>query len=255
MECYSTPAILLRRIEYGDHDLILTFYSLTQGKITLMAKSAKKSQRRFGGILDFFFLLNIVYTQKKTRLPLLTEISLIESFDQIRSVIAKTAYAGYWLEVIAECTEEGTTDPQMFALMVDMLRELNSSRMAEELLNIVFQMRFTSLSGIGPNLTSCVNCHTSFVKIAGYRLAAAIASGGFLCPQCVSNCHEIYYLEKGTIMQLNWVNTDNMEKIRRIRCTRSSLKAGTEFLEAFINHHCHSRLKSLGFLKSIRDEH
>ncbi|MDH3827134.1 MAG: recombination protein O N-terminal domain-containing protein, partial [Desulfobacterales bacterium] len=60
MPVFSTPAILLRRLDYGDFDLILTFLSLHRGKISLIAKSAKKSKKRFAGILELFSLMETV---------------------------------------------------------------------------------------------------------------------------------------------------------------------------------------------------
>ena len=60
MSKFSTPAILLRRVDYGDFDVIITFFTLKMGKLTLIAKSAKKSTRRFAGILELFSLLDVV---------------------------------------------------------------------------------------------------------------------------------------------------------------------------------------------------
>ncbi|MGD2024091.1 MAG: recombination protein O N-terminal domain-containing protein, partial [Desulfobacterales bacterium] len=67
MSVFSTPAILLRRLDYGDFDLILTFLSLQRGKISLIAKSAKKSKKRFAGVLELFSLIDIVVSTGKRR--------------------------------------------------------------------------------------------------------------------------------------------------------------------------------------------
>ena len=86
MPVFSTPAILLRRVEYGDYDLILTFLSLERGKITLFAKAAKKSTRRFGGILQLFSMLEIVGTASRGKgLPVLQEAALEHPFSEIRA--------------------------------------------------------------------------------------------------------------------------------------------------------------------------
>ncbi|MCP4106858.1 MAG: hypothetical protein GY749_15185, partial [Desulfobacteraceae bacterium] len=37
---FSTPAIILRRINFGDHDVIITLFTLEKGKLTVIAKSA-----------------------------------------------------------------------------------------------------------------------------------------------------------------------------------------------------------------------
>ncbi|MCK5418607.1 MAG: DNA repair protein RecO, partial [Desulfobacterales bacterium] len=107
MSVFSTPAILLHRLDYGDFDLILTFLSLERGKITLIAKSAKKSTKRFAGILELFSLIEVVGSTGRGRgLPVLQEAKLHSPFSTIRDDINKTAYASYWCELINKWVEE-----------------------------------------------------------------------------------------------------------------------------------------------------
>jgi len=44
MTHFRTSAILIRRTEYGDSDLIVTFFTLSRGKLSLIAKAAKKAR-------------------------------------------------------------------------------------------------------------------------------------------------------------------------------------------------------------------
>ena len=90
MSAINTSAILLRRIEHGDYDLVVTFLTLNQGKISLIAKSAKKSVKRFGGVLELFSVLDIVYRPGRG-LPVLQEAALKSPLDNIRCDVGKTA--------------------------------------------------------------------------------------------------------------------------------------------------------------------
>ena len=101
MPVFATPAILLRRIDYGDFDVIITFFTLNKGKLSLIAKAAKKSTRRFAGILELFSVLDLVVgTGRGKGLPILQEAALIKPFEGIRADFKKTAYASYWAELI-----------------------------------------------------------------------------------------------------------------------------------------------------------
>ncbi|MGB5991698.1 MAG: recombination protein O N-terminal domain-containing protein, partial [Desulfobacterales bacterium] len=42
MSSFSTPAIVLRRIDYGEYDFVITLFTLRNGKVSVIAKSAKK---------------------------------------------------------------------------------------------------------------------------------------------------------------------------------------------------------------------
>ena len=54
MSHFSTSAIILTRRSYSDFDLIITALTEDLGKVTLMAKNAKKSIKRFSGGLEPF---------------------------------------------------------------------------------------------------------------------------------------------------------------------------------------------------------
>ena len=80
MTHFSTPAIVLRRRDYSDYDLILTVMTQLYGKCVLIAKAAKKSAKRFPGILEPFAGLNIVYRKGRSKgMPVLEEADLVQS--------------------------------------------------------------------------------------------------------------------------------------------------------------------------------
>jgi DNA repair protein RecO (recombination protein O) len=100
MRCFSSQAILIRRIDHGDFDLILTFLTLDFGKLSCIAKHAKKSVKRFGGVLELFHVLDIVCSKGRGKLLILKEASVRHSFVGIRCGIEKTAYASYWAQLV-----------------------------------------------------------------------------------------------------------------------------------------------------------
>ena len=52
---YNTEALVIRRVDYSDHDVILTVLTRHKGKLSLMAKNARKSVKRFSGLLELFY--------------------------------------------------------------------------------------------------------------------------------------------------------------------------------------------------------
>ena len=87
MPDFITDAILLRKIEYGDHDFIISFLTKSKGKISVIAKNAKKSVKRFSGALDLFFVNQIHCTfpkKKKDGLIILSQADLENGFANIR---------------------------------------------------------------------------------------------------------------------------------------------------------------------------
>ena len=52
MASLNTPAILLRRIEFGDFDLIVTLFTPAKGKISAIAKGSKRAKSAFDGPIE-----------------------------------------------------------------------------------------------------------------------------------------------------------------------------------------------------------
>ncbi len=255
MTSFSTPAILLRRIDFGDYDLILSLFTLHEGKVSLIAKSAKKSFKRFSGVLELFSVLQAVWsTGKHKGMPVLQEASLVEPFLGIRVDVKKTAYASYWGELINEWLEEGIIQAELFHLFTYVLKELDQGRTEEAVLSVLFQMRFISMSGFSPNLTHCCICRTEIEKIEQNRIAFDFGKGGLICNRCDSASRRRSTLSKGTIKQLLWINKGELSRAERIRFTPQALQEALIMLEGFVPYHLGKKPKSLKVLRQIRGD-
>lgn len=244
---------MLRRIDHGDYDLIITFFTLNRGKISIIAKSAKKSIKRFQGVLDLFSVLQVVCTTGRGKgLPVLQEASLKHPFPKIRTDIKKTAYASYWAELVNEWMEDGERHVQIYELLVHILEELDLCHTPEETLSILFQMRFMSMCGLGPNLRNCCVCQVEMEKMKKDRIILDTKKGGLVCEKCASGSLGKILLSKGAIKQLLWIESGDLKKAQRIRFTPGALKECLEFLETFVPYHLGKEPRSLKFLRQIR---
>ncbi|THB75342.1 MAG: DNA repair protein RecO [Desulfobacteraceae bacterium] len=256
MSGFSTEAILLKKLEYGDHDLILTFFTRSMGKITAIAKNAKKSVKRFSGSLDLFSVNHIQCTypkKKKDALLVLSHADLESPFEKIRLDILNTSYACYWLEMVHSWLEEGKPQEPLYDLLLFALDALNSGSMPAPTISILFQIRFMSISGFSPSITECAHCHTGLDEIQGQKVVFDFTEGTLVCPNC--NHHPVkkgVTVSKGTLKQLFWINTSDIHRADRIRFSAYAVREGEVLLESFIPFHIGRDLKSLQFLKRIR---
>ncbi|HEV8244483.1 MAG TPA: recombination protein O N-terminal domain-containing protein, partial [Polyangiaceae bacterium] len=54
---WDSEALVVRRVEYGDSDLVLGLFTQKLGRISALARGARRSQRRFGGALEIIHTL------------------------------------------------------------------------------------------------------------------------------------------------------------------------------------------------------
>ncbi|WP_321491948.1 DNA repair protein RecO [uncultured Desulfobacter sp.] len=271
MACdFNTEAILLRKIEYGDHDLIITFLTRDRGKISVMAKNAKKSVRRFSGAMDLFSVNHIQCSfPKKNRDAMinLCQTVLENGFSQIRYDVVNTAYASYWTEIVTQWLEEGKAQPEIFELLYTALEMVDKGLIPTEVISLLFQIRFMRLSGFSPGLDQCDDCSTGIEGIDSARVWFDFKAGRVVCPKCTG--HESYarepavpfggsargcWVSKGTLKQLSWINTVEMARADRIRFSGVAIREGETLLESFIPFHIGRSFNSLKFLHKMRSE-
>ena len=253
MSGYTTLALLLRRIDYGDHDLIINLFTLDRGKVSVIAKAAKKSVKRFGGILELFTALKAVINPGRGRgLPVLQEATLVHPYAGIRSDVVKTAYASYWAELVNTWVEEYERQDLIFDLLKFVFAELDGGAKNPRALSILFQIRFMMLSGLAPNLSRCSRCGLDIEKVASREIYFSLSGGGIVCGDCGSFAGRRVPLSRGTVKQLAWIQQRDLKKASRLQFSEPSITEGLAFCEAFVPYHLGKEPKSLKFLRQIR---
>lgn len=253
MVSLSSSAILLRRTAWGDYDLIVTLFTRLQGKTSAIAKSAKKSIKRFPGVLEPFSRLNVVLVHRKGNgLPVLQEAALEDPFFKIRESILQTAYASYWAELIDLWMADGEPQENLFRLTTHVLTELNRGVTPAEVLSILFQMRFLTLAGFRPNFDHCHACKTDLDQIRQKSVMSDPAGGGIACSSCGISAGGRLMLSKGTLKQLMWTNAGDLTRAARIRFTPTAVAEGLAFLETFVPFHIGKSPRSLKVLQAVR---
>ena len=103
---YTSEGIILARKNYGEADRIISVFSKDQGRVSMMAKGARRPKSRKRGHIEVF---NRVRFQAITGrgLDIMTEAEVIDDFKQIRTSLKKISLAYYLAEVIGRITHEG----------------------------------------------------------------------------------------------------------------------------------------------------
>ena len=244
-------AILLRKVEYGDHDVVLTFLTPEEGKVSAFAKNAKKSVKRFSGVLELFTLLEVVIRQGKG-LPYLEEASILSPFEFIRTDYLKSAYAGYWSEVTIQWLEEGVPQKRLFTLFESALTALNDARRSPGTVSILFQLLFLDIAGFAPSLTLCAGCGASMETLSEDRVFFDLDRGGVVCIRCRGGARHRMAVSVGTVKQLRWVLSEGLEGAFRVRFSPAAEREALALLERFLPRHLGREPRSLSFLSKIR---
>ena len=144
-------ALILKKSSYGEADLLVTLFSRELGKFRALAKNAKKSQKRFGGRLDFFNRLAIEVTLNKGRFNLVGDVTLRESYREITESVDSFVAATRVLELLDFLVPDQEPAGELFDLAADTLGLLSGKREPHSVL-LVFILRALTLCGYRPDL-------------------------------------------------------------------------------------------------------
>jgi len=93
-ETHKTAGFVLRSLQYGESDLIVTFYTREFGKIKGIAKGAKRSRKRFANVFEPFSLTQIIFSRRnRDSLAFIDACDILDHFAAIRMDLEKTLTA------------------------------------------------------------------------------------------------------------------------------------------------------------------
>ena len=252
----ATPSIILRRMDFSEYDYIIDFLTRDHGKVSAIAKNAKKSKKRFAGVLEPFSCLEAYFgVSKRGNLLLLKEAVLTHPFAGLRNDAEKVAYASYWSEMINRWVVSGGFQKDLFPLFFHTLTMLDTDAAYRETVSLLFQTRFMNLAGMSPELTGCRICRRSLDDMAESQVLFDITMGGLVCGACIPSTQvaRSVYISKGAIKQLLWLKEGNLQKAGRIQLTAAAKREGTVAMELFVPFHLSAEIKSLKVLRCLRE--
>lgn len=120
---YTSEGIVLARKNYGEADRIISVYSKTHGRLSLIAKGVRKLTSRKRGHIEVFSLINFQAITGRG-LDIITEVELIDNFENIRKSLKKVSLAYFFCEVIGKITHENQKNVDLFILILKSLENL-----------------------------------------------------------------------------------------------------------------------------------
>jgi DNA repair protein RecO (recombination protein O) len=175
----------LRRVEYGESDLVLHLLTETSGRVATVARAARKSQKRFGGALEPFHTLRVRLEERDDKdLMTLREATIATARRRIVSDLDRMQAAGRVLGWVRRAAPPSVREPRVWSATVSLLDDLDSSTDPSRVSRDLAQagLRLLVACGWGLELAQCVVCAR---ECAEGRAAYVDASrGGLVCRAC-----------------------------------------------------------------------
>ena len=177
MPLKQSEAIVLRTYPMHEADLLVTFFTRAEGKVKGVAKSAKRSKKRFGGALEPLTQVRVYYDDREKR-----ELARIDSCDVLQSPLAtavdypRAAALGHVAEVLDELLPDREVNDAVYRLAASVLANLRAGAIWGPL--TYFDLWMARLAGFLPELHVCINCGAA---LEGERAWFHVLVDGLMC--------------------------------------------------------------------------
>ena len=112
-EIIRTDAIVLRGLDYGETSRIVTLFTRERGKMSVMAKGARKTKSKFGSTLQPMSHVEVVFYYKPTRtLQILSESSHVRAFHDLQRSLEKITLGLRVVELVVVLRPGGSAETQ-----------------------------------------------------------------------------------------------------------------------------------------------
>lgn len=146
----STKVIILRCIDFQDSSKIITALSFEHGKISLIAKGAKKPKSKLAGVIEVGNILDVNYYYKKSRsIQTLSNASILYQSLNFRKDFERAAILYSTLELVSQLVHENEENSDIFAFTNNLVRWLGESDSIHPSIFAYVQIRLAHLVGIG----------------------------------------------------------------------------------------------------------
>ncbi len=261
---YSSEAIILKHLDMGEADRILTLFTPYKGKFHAVAKGVRRIVSKKAGHLE---LLNHTQLQVAVgrNLDIITQAESIESFPHVRTDLWHMTCGFYLAELTDRFIEEDTQHQDIYKLLLAALRTLDEDVVTlkpqlventiaadqehnrSQLLLRYYEIYLLSSVGYEPVLRTCAHCNVDLQPVEN---GFTPSLGGALCPNCSSLWAQPLSVNALKVMRL--LQRSDWGKVPPFRLDKRTHAEMENAMRGLIRFHLERDLQSWNFLEQLR---
>lgn len=222
---YKDTGIVIKQVEYSDYDRILTIITKNHGKISAIAKGARRLTSSKSASTDLFVKSRYSFAEGKS-LDIVTETVVEDVYEKSKESYDQISTLFYLAKVLDKLIVEGDVmqSKDIFQLLEKTLDSLNTAfknSCSTDVFVATFELHLLKILGLLPSFYNCVECGKELRESKSFLFRPS--SGGIICDTCSSLTNG--NLTVDTIKTLRYLSESSIDKSVLLRCEDSVLKS------------------------------
>jgi DNA repair protein RecO (recombination protein O) len=243
---YRAAAIVLRRVNVGETDRIVTFYTREKGKLSAIAKGARKPISRLAGATELF-TCGRYFLAVGRELDVLTQAEARESFPGIRKDLNRIAHATYLVELTGALIEEREPNYDLFDTLLSSLYLLEGG-VDPEITARHFELQVMSRLGYRPEIDRCLRCDK---QPTTDLVAFSPSLGGRVCEECGPLPDDVIHLGAESADAMRKLLAAEPQVLRNLSLPEAVKQDLFQALRWYLRYRMDSELKSTEFIQAL----
>lgn len=249
---YKTEAIVLRTMDLGEADRVLTVLTPRLGKLKVIAKGVRRPRSRIGGGLQPFSDVQLVLAVGRT-FDIVTSSALEDPHLGLRNDLHSTAAAWYLVELADRFCEGAADSHEAFRLLAQGLSALDAGgEVSREVVARWYELALLDAMGFRPELTRCLECGS---PIEPEGNVYSPTGGGVLCPQCRHAALGGRTISVDALKVMRYLQRSPLAGVLRLRLENGLHREVERHLHATVSAVLERELRSRDFLEEVAARH
>lgn len=243
----KSGGVVIKEVNTGEADKVVTILTKSHGKISGYAKGARRPKSPLVAGTQFLCYSDFVFYKGKD-LYNISSCDVTEAFYEIRNDIIKLTYAAHMADIIQDVIQEEQPAGRVLQLFLNTLFMLAKTDKKPELLSRIFEIRLLSILGYTPYVRSCVECGSEDYT----GMSFSFLKCGLLCNNCKAIDYSAQKITKGTAVTLKYIVHTPMKELFNFDVSEDVLNDLYRISKRYIKDRLDKEYTKLNFLKDIK---
>lgn len=244
---FITEALVIKEMNVGESDRLVTLFSKEHGIIKAFASGAKGIKSKKGAATSLLTYGSFAIKDKNGSLRIY-EATPIKMFFGAGDDIEVLTLAQYFCELSFNFAVNGANNTEFLRLILNSLHFLTVAKRYPPLIKAITELRTASISGYAPNLIACDNCGKFEDDIMYFNAE----EGTLTCGECPHDNNAIP-ADKTMVSAMRHIVYSDFEKLYSFEIPNDRAKLLSELTSAYLVAQTDYRFKTLDFYNSIKE--